>query len=59
MAKKTYKYKKGNRRTRVKRTRAGSRKNIADRVKINKQFVSLDTNYGVTNPYPVKNPHDD
>jgi len=65
MTKKTYKYKKRKRTykrkrvNRAKQTRGGSRKDIADRVQINKEFVSLDNNYGLTNPYPVKNPHDD
>ena len=37
----------------------GNRKNIAERVQINQQFIRLDPDYGLTNPYPNHNPHDD
>jgi ribosome assembly protein YihI (activator of Der GTPase) len=58
----SYKIKKRKRNYRKKTRRhhhAGSRKSIVDRIQLNKIFVSLDPNYGLTNPFPVKNPHDD
>jgi hypothetical protein len=37
----------------------GNRKDMVERVQINQQFIRLNPEYGLTNPYPNHNPHDD